>query len=39
MIANGLELLGSTSKELEEFLVREIAKWTKVAKAGGISAN
>ena len=39
MMAEGLEPLGTTPKELDEFLAREITKWTKVAKAAGLTAN
>jgi len=39
MMAEGLEPLGTTPKELDEFLAREIAKWTRVAKAAGLAAN
>ena len=39
MMAEGLEPLGTTPKELDEFLAREIAKWTRVAKAAGLAPN
>src|SRR5262245_4282395 len=35
MMAEGLEPLGTTPKALDEFLAREISKWTNVAKAAG----
>ncbi len=39
MMAEGLEPLGTTPKELDEFLAREITKWIGVAKAAGLTAN
>ena len=39
MMAEGLEPLGTTPKELDEFLGREITKWTRVAKEAGLTAN
>ncbi|MCE9640857.1 MAG: hypothetical protein K8S22_12045 [Betaproteobacteria bacterium] len=39
LIADGLEPLGTTPKELDEHIAREIAKWARVAKAAGLSAH
>jgi len=39
MLAEGLEPLGSTPRELDEFLAREITKWTNLAKTGALVAN
>jgi len=39
MTAEGLEPLGTTPKELGEFLAREITKWTQLAKSAGLIAN
>jgi tripartite-type tricarboxylate transporter receptor subunit TctC len=39
MTAEGLEPLGTTPKELGDFLAREITKWTQLAKSAGLSAN
>ena len=39
MMAEGLEPLGTTPQVLDEFLAREIAKWTRLAKTAGLSAN
>jgi tripartite-type tricarboxylate transporter receptor subunit TctC len=39
VMAEGLEPLGTTPRELDEFLAREIAKWMSVAKAAGLTAN
>jgi tripartite-type tricarboxylate transporter receptor subunit TctC len=39
MMTDGLEPLGTTPKELDEHIAREIAKWAKVAKAAGLVAN
>jgi tripartite-type tricarboxylate transporter receptor subunit TctC len=39
MMADGLEPLGTTPKELDEHIAREIAKWAKVAKSAGLMAN
>jgi tripartite-type tricarboxylate transporter receptor subunit TctC len=39
MMAEGLEPLGTTPKELDEFLAREISKWIGLAKTAGLSAN
>jgi tripartite-type tricarboxylate transporter receptor subunit TctC len=34
-----VEPLGTTPKELDEHIAREIAKWAKLAKAAGLVAN
>ena len=39
MMAEGLEPLGTTPKALDEFLGREIEKWTRLAKTAGLTAN
>jgi len=39
MMAEGLEPLGTTPKALDEFLGREIEKWTRLAKIAGLSAR
>ena len=39
MMAEGLEPLGTTPKQLEEFLAREITKWTQLARTVGLTAN
>lgn len=39
LVAEGLEPLGTTPKEFDEHLVREIAKWTKLAKAAKFTIN
>ena len=39
MMAEGLEPLGTTPKALDEFLGREIEKWTRLAKTAGLSAQ
>jgi len=37
--AEGLDPLGTTPRELEAFLAREIDKWTRLAKTAGLTAN
>ena len=39
MTTEGLEPLGTTPKELGDFLAREITKWTQLAKSAGLTAN
>ena len=39
LLADGLEPSEATPKEFDEHLVREIAKWTRLAKAARISIN
>jgi len=39
LIADGLEPMGTTPRELDEHVAREIAKWAKVAKAAGLVAK
>ena len=39
MIAEGLETMGTTPRELAAFLGHEIEKWTRLAKTAGLSAN
>ena len=39
LVADGLESADATPREFDEHLVREIAKWTKLAKAAKISTN
>lgn len=39
LMADGLEPLGTTPKELDEHIAHEIAKWAKVTKAAGLVAN
>ena len=39
MTAEGLDPLGTTPKELGDFLDREITKWTRLAKSAGLTAN
>ncbi|MDB5812700.1 MAG: uncharacterized protein JWN94_4822 [Betaproteobacteria bacterium] len=39
LIPDGQEPLGTTPKELEAHLVNEIAKWTELGKAAGLTAN
>jgi tripartite-type tricarboxylate transporter receptor subunit TctC len=39
MMADGLEPQGTTPKELDEHVAREMAKWAKVAKAAALVAN
>ena len=39
LVADGLEPSESTPKEFDEHVVREIAKWTRLAKAARISVN
>ncbi len=39
MLAEGLEPLGSSPKALDEFLAREIAKWSELARTGALVAN
>jgi len=39
MMAEGLEPLGTTPKQLDEFLAREITKWTQLARTVGLTAN
>ena len=35
----GMQPLGTTPQELDEYIVREIEKYAKVAKAAGLSVN
>ena len=39
LIPEGQEPLGTTPRELDAHIAREIAKWTGLAKAAGLSAN
>src|SRR5688572_23986741 len=39
LVADGLEPMGTTPRELDEHVAREIAKWAKVAKAAGLVAK
>ncbi|MDB5808066.1 MAG: tripartite tricarboxylate transporter substrate binding protein [Betaproteobacteria bacterium] len=39
LIPDGQEPLGTTPKELEVHLANEIAKWTELGKAAGLTAN
>ena len=39
LTAEGLEPMGTTPKELDEHVAREIVKWARVAKAAGLTAN
>ena len=39
MMAEGLEPLGTTPRELDAFLGREIEKWTRLARTAGLTAN
>ena len=39
LIPDGQEPLGTTPKELDAHIAREIAKWTELAKVAGLSAN
>lgn len=39
LTSNGLRIVGSTPQEFEQFIKSEIAKWAKVVRAAGISAQ